>query len=143
MNSDDTTHRLIAEALRPTVVQEVLLYGRIGRAVVLVSEDQLSVAIGPRGKNVRSASKRTGWDIEVMTAGELHDQTERATQGFLGLREVSDQLASRLVEEGYFSFDELAAIEPQALKDLGHLSDQQVESIIEQAETAAENENLR
>ena len=54
----------------------------IGRAIVLVQEDQLSLAIGRRGQNVRLASKLCGWDIEIMTGGELEEQIERAVMGF-------------------------------------------------------------
>ena len=53
---------------------------RLGRAIVLVKEDQLSLAIGRRGQNVRLASKLVGWDIEIMTHDELNEGIERAEQ---------------------------------------------------------------
>ena len=57
----------------------------LGRAIVLVREDQLSLAIGRRGQNVRLASKLCGWDIEIMTREELDEQIERAVGGFSAL----------------------------------------------------------
>ncbi len=54
----------------------------LGRVIVLVRDDQLSLAIGKRGQNVRLASKLVGWDIEVMTREELDEQLERAVQAF-------------------------------------------------------------
>src|SRR5262249_32848516 len=62
---------MITNALQPAQIAEVMLYPRTGRAIVLVNEDQLSLAIGRRGQNVRLASKLVGWDIEIMTQDEL------------------------------------------------------------------------
>ena len=59
---------LIPNALQPAEIDEVMLCQLLGRAIVLVSEDQLSLAIGRRGQNVRLASKLVGWDIEIMTS---------------------------------------------------------------------------
>ena len=60
----------------------MILCQMLGRAIVLVREDQLSLAIGRRGQNVRLASKLCGWDIEIMTREELEQQIERAVAGF-------------------------------------------------------------
>ncbi len=71
----------------------------LGRAIVLVREDQLSLAIGRRGQNVRLASKLCGWDIEIMTREELDEQIGRAISGFRGIEGVTEELAERLVGE--------------------------------------------
>jgi N utilization substance protein A len=110
----------------------------IGRAIVLVKEDQLSLAIGRRGQNVRLASKLCGWDIEIMTADELDEQIERAVAGFGELEGMTDELAQALVEQGYLSYDDLSVIEPDAMKEMGDLTDEQVTLIIDQAEEKAE-----
>jgi N utilization substance protein A len=68
----------------------------MGRAIVLVSEDQLSLAIGRRGQNVRLGSKLCKWDIEIMTREELEEQIERAVSGFSNIEGVSDELAEML-----------------------------------------------
>ena len=78
----DDMQVLIPNALQPAEVEEVILCQMLGRAIVLVREDQLSLAIGRRGQNVRLASKLCGWDIEIMTREELDDQIERAVVGF-------------------------------------------------------------
>jgi N utilization substance protein A len=72
---------LIPNALQPAEVEEVILCQMLGRAIVLVQEDQLSLAIGRRGQNVRLASKLCGWDIEIMTREELDEQIEQAVSG--------------------------------------------------------------
>ncbi len=129
---------LIPSALQPAEVEQVLLCDMIGRAIVLVKDDQLSQAIGKFGQNVRLASKLVGWDIEIMTAGELEEQIDRAVGAFLELEGMTDDLAQRLVEQGYLSYDDLSVIEPDALMEMGGISAEQVDVIVEQAEERAE-----
>jgi N utilization substance protein A len=143
MNRNGDQERLVVSALKPAEVRKVLLYKAIRRAVVLVREDQLALAIGRRGEKVRLASTCTGWDIEIMTAEEFDEQIERARLGFRGLPGVSDRLALQLIEQGYLWFDDLALIEPDALKDMGAMTEQQANFIIEQAEQAAEIDDRR
>jgi N utilization substance protein A len=134
----DDPEVLIPNALQPAEVDQVLLCDMIGRAIVLVREDQLSLAIGRRGQNVRLASKLCGWDIEIMTAEELEEQIERAVAGFSQLEGVNAELAQALVEQGYLSYDDLSVIEPDALMEMGGLTAEQVDRIVEQAEQRAE-----
>jgi N utilization substance protein A len=135
---DDDLEVLIPNALQPAEVEQVILCRMLGRAIVLVREDQLSLAIGRRGQNVRLASKLSGWDIEIMTQDELAESIDRAVQGFSSLEGVSVELAERLVEEGFLSYDDLSIIEPDALMEMGGLTEDQVELIVEQAEERAE-----
>ena len=123
----DDPQVLIPNALQPAEVEQVLLCEMLGRAIVLVREDQLSLAIGRRGQNVRLASKLCGWDIEIMTAEELDEQIDRAVAGFSSLEGVTEELAQKLVEQGYLSYDDLSVIEPDALMEMGGLTAEQVE----------------
>jgi len=134
----DDPQALIPNALQPAEVDQVLLCDMLGRAIVLVREDQLSLAIGRRGQNVRLASKLCGWDIEIMTAEELDEQIDRASAGFMSLEGMDEELATRLVEQGYLSYDDLSVIEPDALMQMGSLTEEQVERLVEQAERKAE-----
>jgi N utilization substance protein A len=134
----DDPQVLIPNALQPANVEQVLLCDLIGRAIVLVQEDQLSLAIGRRGQNVRLASKLCGWDIEIMTADELEAQIERAVAAYSQIDGVDEELAQRLVEQGYLSYDDLSVIEPDALMELGGLTEEQVDRIVEVAESRAE-----
>ena len=135
---DDNLEVLIPNALQPAEVEQVILCRMLGRAIVLVREDQLSLAIGRRGQNVRLASKLSGWDIEIMTQEELAESIDRAVQGFSSLEGVEVELAERLVEEGFLSYDDLSIIEPDSLMDMGSLSEETVDHIVTQAETKAE-----
>ncbi len=129
---------LIPNALQPATTEEVILCQMLGRAIVLVQEDQLSLAIGRRGQNVRLASKLCGWDIEIMTREELDEQIEQAVMGFSSLEGVEPELAEKLVGEGFSSYDDLSVIEPDALMEMGSLAQEVVDRIVEQAEAKAE-----
>jgi len=133
----DDLQVLIPNALQPAEVDEVILCQMLGRAIVLVREDQLSLAIGRRGQNVRLASKLSGWDIEIMTREELDEQIERAIGGFSQIEGVTEELAERLVGEGFLSYDDLSIIEPDALMEMGSLSEEQSLAITEHAESRA------
>ena len=139
---NDDPEALIPNSLQPAEVEQVLLCDMIGRAIVLVREDQLSLAIGRRGQNVRLASKLSGWDIEIMTADELEEQIERAVSGFCELEGMTEELAQSLVEQGYLSYDDLEVIEPDALQEMGGLTEAQVELIVNQAEERAKQAEI-
>jgi N utilization substance protein A len=146
----DDMQVLIPNALQPAEVEEVILCSMLGRAIVLVREDQLSLAIGRRGQNVRLASKLCGWDIEIMTREELDEQIERAVGGFCTIEGVDESLAEKLVGEGFLSYDDLSIIEPDALMEMGGLTQEQAdvittaaEGLAQQAEAAAAEERRR
>jgi N utilization substance protein A len=109
----------------------------LGRGIVLVREDQLSLAIGRRGQNVRLASKLCGWDIEIMTREELDQQIERAVTGFSSIEGLDESVAERLVGEGFLSYDDLSVIEPDDLMEIGGLSAEAVDAIVAEAEKRA------
>ena len=134
---DEDPQVLIPNSLQPAEVDEVILCAMMGRAIVLVRDDQLSLAIGKRGQNVRLGSKLCGWDIEIMTQTELESQIDRAVRGFCEIDGVDEDLANRLVGEGYLSYDDLEVIEPSNLMEMGELSEEDVDKIVEQAEVRA------
>ena len=134
---NDDLQVLVPNALQPAEVDEVILCQMLGRGIVLVREDQLSLAIGRRGPNVRLASKLCGWDIEIMTREELDQQIERAIAGFSSIEGLDDSVAERLVGEGFLSYDDLSVIEPDDLMEMGGLTAEQVDAIVLEAEERA------
>lgn len=130
----------IREALKPAVISEVIPCQMMGRAIALVAEDQTSLAIGRRGQNVRLASKLCGWDIDIMTQDELEKKIEKAVAQFSAIEGIDEDLANRLVAEGYLSYDDLSVIEPDDLMEMGDLSAEQVERITETAEELGDAE---
>jgi transcription termination/antitermination protein NusA len=135
---NDSLQVMIPNALQPAQIEEVFLYPRLGRAIVLVKEDQLSLAIGRRGQNVRLASKLVGWDIEIMTLDELNEGIERAELWFRTIPGMTDELVEAFITEGFLSFDDLTFLEPQELAELGSVDELLAEDIIAYAEEAAE-----
>jgi N utilization substance protein A len=135
---NDSLQVLIPNALQPAAIEEVFLYPRLGRAIVLVKEDQLSLAIGRRGQNVRLASKLVGWDIEIMTHEEYNDEIEKAVGWFSEIPNVQPELVEAFIEEGFLSYDDLTFMEPAHLAELGSITEDEAEEIIAFAEDAAE-----
>ena len=133
----DDMQVMIPNSLQPAEVEEVILCKALGRAIVLVREDQLSLAIGRRGQNVRLASKLCIWDIEIMTQDELNEQLEQAIVGFSSLDGLDEELADKLVGEGFLSYDDLSVIEPDVLMEMGGLTEEQVDHIVTQADEKA------
>jgi N utilization substance protein A len=133
----DDLQVLVPNALQPAEVDEVILCQMLGRGIVLVREDQLSLAIGRRGQNVRLASKLCGWDIEIMTREELDQQIERAIMGFSSIEGLDEAVAEKLVGEGFLSYDDLSVIEPDDLMEMGGLSAEAVDAIVSEAESRA------
>ena len=134
---NDSLQVLVPNALQPAEVEDVILCPMLGKVIVLVREDQLSLAIGKKGQNVRLASKLVGWDIHVLTQEKLDEQLDRSIQAFSTVPEISSELAENLVSQGFFSFDDLSVIEPDQLAELGGLTDEQVDTIVEFADEQA------
>ena len=133
----DDLQVLVPNALQPAEVDEVILCQMLGRGIVLVREDQLSLSIGRRGQNVRLASKLCGWDIEIMTREELDQQIERAVTGFSSIPGLDESVAEKLVGEGFLSYDDLSVIEPDDLMEMGGISAETVDQIVAEAEVRA------
>lgn len=135
---NDSLQVMIPNALQPAVIDEVFLYPRVGRAIVMVKEDQLSLAIGRRGQNVRLASKLVGWDIEIMTMDELNEGIARAEGWFSQIPNVTGEMVERFIEEGFLSYDDLTFLEPAELGELVGIGEEEADDIILFAEEAAE-----
>lgn len=135
---NDSLQVLVPNSMQPAEVEDVILCPMLGRVIVLVRDDQLSLAIGKRGQNVRLASKLVGWDIEVMTQNELDEQLEKSVMAFSEVPGVEAELAENLVSQGFFSFFDLSVIEPDELAELGGLTTEQCDTIVEFADVEAE-----
>ena len=129
---------MIPNALQPAEIDEVFLYPRMGRAIVLVKDDQLSLAIGRRGQNVRLASKLVGWDIEIMTIDEMNESLERAEGWFQRIPNISGELVEAFITDGFMSFIDITFIEPTDLAEMGGITVEEADAIIRYAEEAAE-----
>lgn len=109
----------------------VHFYDSLGRAVVVSDRT-------PPSEIVKMASRQSGWDIDVYPASKLSEMQQQAVQDFASLDSVSDELAMKLVDQGYFSFDDLSVINPEFLSKLGVSDMATVEAIIAEAEIRAQ-----
>jgi transcription termination/antitermination protein NusA len=109
----------IVNALQPAEVVKVVLDEDSERIEVVVPDDQLSLAIGRRGQNVRLASQLTGWDIDIMTEAEESERRQKEfverTNSFMHALDVDEVVGQLLASEGFRSVDELAFVEPSEL----------------------------
>ena len=129
---------MIPNALQPAQIDEVFLYPRVGRAIVLVKDDQLSLAIGRRGQNVRLASKLVGWDIEIMTMDEMNESIERAEKWFRKIPNINDQLLEMFITEGFMSYVDITFLESSDLAELGGITEAEAVDLIQFAENESE-----
>ncbi len=123
----------IADALKPAKVKEVLLNRDINRATVLAADDQLSLAIGKKGQNVRLAARITGWNIDIMTPAEYEQQRAKAYEQLVSLEAVGAELANELVAAGYISLADVAEVGAETLGRLLRVEPEQVQRILVQA----------
>ena len=112
-NEDQPT--FLVNALQPAEVSKVVLDEEAGKIDVVVPEDQLSLAIGRRGQNVRLASQLTGLDIDIMTEAEDSERRqkefEERTGLFMETLDLDEFFAQLLVSEGFTSLEEVAYVE--------------------------------
>ncbi|MGD8327460.1 MAG: transcription termination factor NusA [Sphingomonadales bacterium] len=112
--SDDPA-TFIVNALAPAEVAKVVLDEEEGRIDVVVPDDQLSLAIGRRGQNVRLASQLSGWTIDILTEAEESERRQEEfkarTQLFVDELDVDETLALLLVAEGFTDLEEVAFVE--------------------------------
>ena len=109
----------IVNALQPAEVVKVVLDEDSSRIEVVVPDDQLSLAIGRRGQNVRLASQLTGWDIDILTEAEESERRQKEfaerTTLFMEALDVDEVVGQLLASEGFRSLEELAYVEPTEL----------------------------
>ncbi len=135
---NDSLQILVPNALQPAEVEDVILCPMLGKVIVLVQDDQLSLAIGKKGQNVRLASKLVGWDIHVMNQSALDEKLDSAVASFSLVPEITEELAESLVAQGFFNFDDLSIIEPDQLAELGGLSEAECDAIVKYADRESE-----
>jgi transcription antitermination factor NusA-like protein len=135
----DSLEMLVPPAMLPAKIDQVFLYPRLGRVIVLVKdEDQLALAIGGDGTNVRLASKLIGWDIEIMTPAELNEVIGRAENWFRQIPGVTDKVVEVFIKEGFLSYDDLTFLKAAQLANMAGVTQQEARAMLSFAEQAAQ-----
>src|SRR5512134_215955 len=112
----------VVNALAPAEVAKVVLDEDTRRIEVVVGEDQLSLAIGRRGQNVRLASQLTGWQIDILTEAEeserRQEQFRKRTELFMNALDVDETLAQLLASENFSQVEDLAYVVLEELAEI-------------------------
>jgi N utilization substance protein A len=129
----------VVNALAPAEVTKVVMDEEAGRVEVVVPDDQLSLAIGRRGQNVRLASQLTRWDIDILTEAEESERRQeefrRRTGLFVDALDVDDVIAGLLVTEGFTTVEELAFSPPEELSEIEGFDENVADELIRRAES--------
>jgi N utilization substance protein A len=97
---NESSQILIGNALKPAEVTEVALCFELGRATVVVNDDQLSLAIGKRGQNVRLAARLTGWDVDILTPVEFQNGVQRLDRVLKSIEGVTQEMVDKIIALG-------------------------------------------
>jgi N utilization substance protein A len=130
---NESSQILIQNALKPAEVQEIALCFELVKATVVVAEDQLSLAIGKRGQNVRLAARLTGWDIDILTPAEYTKHLENMARVLKGVPGVDDVLVDKVIAFGCVSVGDIDEIGPEPLVKELSLEAELAERIVEAA----------
>ncbi len=138
----DSSQVLISNGLKPAEVSEIAICFELGRATVVVSEDQLSLAIGKHGQNVRLAARLTGWDIDILTPTEYNKSVDRLAECIKGVASVEDSLVDNLLALGIISVLDLEEVgEEPLVEELGlekEVATEVISAAIEEAKLIAD-----
>ena len=130
----------VVNALAPAEVTKVVIDEEAGRVEVVVPDEQLSLAIGRRGQNVRLASQLTRWDIDILTEAEESERRQeefrRRSGLFVEALDVDDVIAGLLVTEGFTTIEELAYVDPEELAAIEGFDEGIAGELIRRAEQA-------
>ncbi|MBU2040463.1 MAG: transcription termination factor NusA [Alphaproteobacteria bacterium] len=130
-NADEPT--FIVNALAPAEVSKVVLDEEADRVEVVVPDEQLSLAIGRRGQNVRLASQLTGWQIDIITESQDSERRQREfaerTTLFQEALDVDEVIAQLLVTEGFATVEDLAFVETYEISDIEGFDDDTAEEL--------------
>ena len=133
---NESSQVLISNGLKPAEVREIALCFELGRVTVVVAEDQLSLAIGKRGQNVRLAARLTGWDIDILTPAEYNKHLDAMEKAFKGIG-LDDVAMDKILAMGMVSLMDVeeVGVEP-LINELG-VDAEMAQRIVDTAATEA------
>jgi len=128
---NESSQILIGNALKPAEVAEISLCFELGRATVVVREDQLSLAIGKRGQNVRLAARLTGWDIDILTPAEFNKGLEILSETLGQIEGVTDEMVDKLAALGMVSVFDIEEVGLEVLMEELELTEEAANRAVE------------
>src|SRR5438105_5043905 len=127
---NESSQILISNALKPAEVAEVSLCFELGRATVVVNDDQLSLAIGKRGQNVRLAARLTGWDIDILTPPEFQAGVQRLDQTLKSIEGIVQVHVDKIVALGLIDVRDIEEVGTGPLMEEVGLDEQMAERVV-------------
>ncbi len=141
-SEDEAT--FIVNALAPAEVSKVVMDEEDERVEVVVPDEQLSLAIGRRGQNVRLASQLTGWQIDIMTESQESERRQKqfteTTALFQEALDVDEVIAQLLVTEGFAAVEDVAYVEPHEIAAIEGFDDETADELQTRAREFLEKE---
>ena len=138
----DDVEVFVKNALAPSEITSISMNHDDHVLDVIVEEDQLSLAIGRRGQNVRLAAMLTGWKVNIISKSKLQEKVTLAVENLLQLEEVSEARAQVLVQSGVMSIIDLSASEAADIMKILDCEQAEAQSLIDAAVKALENEEI-
>jgi N utilization substance protein A len=128
---NESSQILISNALKPAEVAEVALCFELGRATVVVNEDQLSLAIGKRGQNVRLAARLTGWDIDILTPTEFQKGVTRLDATLKSIEGISKEMIDKVIVLGLIDVRDLEEVGTGPLMEELGLDEETAQKVVD------------
>jgi N utilization substance protein A len=123
----------VVRAMAPARVSKIVMDEDAHTMEVVVPDDQLSLAIGKKGQNVRLASRLTGWNLDVRSESEAEDEARRARLSLSAIPGVGDVTAELLFQHGFKSAEEVAQADEAALAEVDGIAGERIGSILASA----------
>ena len=128
---NESSQILIGNALKPAEVTEVALCFELGRATVVVNDDQLSLAIGKRGQNVRLAARLTGWDIDILTPPEFQNGVQRLDQTLKAIEGITQEMVDKIIALGLIDVRDIEEVGAGPLMEELQLGEELAQTIVD------------
>lgn len=134
---NESSQILIQNALKPAEVSEISLCFELGRATVVVRDDQLSLAIGKRGQNVRLAARLTGWDVDILTPDEFNKGLMILSETLQTIEGVTEVHVDRLAALGMVSVFDIEEVGAEVLMTELEIDEERAAQAVEAAAARA------
>jgi N utilization substance protein A len=149
INWTDDPATFIINALAPANVAKVVMDEDAGRIEVVVADDNLSIAIGRGGQNVRLASQLTGWEIDILTEQEESERRQeefrQRTELFINALDVDEMIAQLLASEGFTDIEEVAYVALEEVAGIDGFDEELADALQDRARAflSAQDEEYR
>lgn len=140
---NEDTETFARESLRPAEIQSIMMNHADHTLDVIVEDDQLSLAIGRRGQNVRLAAMLTGWKINIISKSKLQERVKLAVENLMQLAGLNESTAQVLVQNGVMSIIDLSASEADLVARISGKTSVDAKALIAQAAAALENPDIK